>query len=347
MNCTFTQEQQAFRDSARKVYAKRCTPQMQRSLWESDSGRDPELWAQLSVLGVPAILVPEEFGGIGGTEVDLLPVLEEAGRHAVPDALVEAVYVGPYAIAAAANLDQQQRWLPGIASGELRVTIALADTTHVPDAHVSDLIVLERTGELWVYTRDEVALERIGSQDPARRIFLVTPAPGSGERLPLSGAALPQVRARERVGSAAVLNGISSHLLETAVDYAKIRRQFDRVIGSFQGVKHLLADAASRVHLAIVATRAASWHLATRQEDGCDVAELARICAVEAEFVANHVALQIHGGIGFTFEHDLHLWLKRGKVLEQAHGGHRSASRRAGMSALAHAPSKPNEGVHR
>lgn len=338
MKCTYTQDQQSFRDSAGKVFSKRCSPSQQRALWQDETGRDPDLWADLVELGVPAILVPEEFDGLGGTEVDLLAVLEEAGRQGVPDALVESVFVGPYAIAVAANAQQQRRWLPGVATGGLRVTVGLGNAHHVPDVHVSDLIVLERSGELWVYHRDELEVERVGSQDPSRRIFAVTPRPGAGERLPLGAEALGQIRARERVGSAAVLNGISQHLLDAAVEYAKVRRQFNRVIGSFQGVKHLLADAASRIHLATLAVRSATWRVATGQPEALEVAEFARICAVEAEFVANRVSLQVHGGIGFTFEHDLQLWLKRGKVLEQTHGGHRAAARRAGMTVLTKVP---------
>ncbi|MCK0112029.1 acyl-CoA/acyl-ACP dehydrogenase [Ornithinimicrobium sp. F0845] len=333
MRYAFSPEQHAFGESAADLFAKRCAPGAQRLSWTDDSGRDPALWRGLADLGAPAILVPDEYDGIGGSECDLLPVLEEAGRQAVPDALLEAVFVGPFAIGACGSEDQRRRWLPAIASGESRVTVALSEGGLVPDAHVSDLIVLARDGELWVHEAGEVDLERVHVEDPSRRMFQVTPRT-QGELLPASAELRDQVVARELVGSAVVLNGIANHLVSATVAYAKERQQFGRLIGSFQGVKHLLADAYSKVELATTAARAATWRVAAADPEYLASARLARICAVEAEFVANKVALQVHGGIGFTFEHDLQLWLKRGKALEQAHGGRYQVARAAGLDAV-------------
>lgn len=334
MRYAFSPEQQAFGESATNLFAKHCSPGAQRLSWTDDTGRDPLLWRGVVDLGAPAILVPEEYDGIGGSECDLLPVLEEVGRQAVPDALLESVFLGPFAIDACGSEDQRRRWLPAIASGELRVTVALSEGGLVPDAHVSDLIVLVRDGELRVHQAGEVAFERIHVEDPSRRMFQVTPGT-DGEVLPAFEGQRDQLVARELVGSAAVLNGIASHLVSATVAYAKERQQFGRLIGSFQGVKHLLADAFSKVELATTAARAATWQVAAAEPEALAPARLARICAVEAEFVANKVALQVHGGIGFTFEHDLQLWLKRGKALEQSHGGRYQVARAAGLDAVA------------
>ncbi|ANS80063.1 acyl-CoA dehydrogenase domain protein [Serinicoccus hydrothermalis] len=340
MRYAFSPEQQAFGESATDLFARHCSPGAQRLSWTDDSGRDPSLWRGVVDLGAPAILVSEEYDGFAGTECDLLPVLEEAGRQAVPDALLESVFVGPFALVACGSEDQRRRWLPAIASGESRVTIALSEGGLVPDAHVSDLIVLARDGQLRIHEAGEVALERVHVEDPSRRLFQVTPRT-EGELLPASGDLRDQVVARELVGSAAVLNGIASHLLSATVAYAKERQQFGRLIGSFQGVKHLLADAFSKVELATTAARAATWRVAAADPEGLASARLARICAVEAEFVANKVALQVHGGIGFTFEHDLQLWLKRGKALEQSHGGRHRVARLGGLDAVASAQRDP------
>ncbi|MEW1973840.1 acyl-CoA dehydrogenase family protein [Microbacterium profundi] len=333
MRYTFSAEQQAFGESADALFRKVCTGQGQRELWSTETGRDVVLWEAIAELGAPAIIVPEENDGIGGTEADLVPFFEAVGYHAVPDALVEAVFVGPFAITAAGSRSQRERWLPLVASGELRVTIALEEGALVPDAHVSDLILLARDGELWAHTRDGLELQARTSQDPSRRLFSVR-AMHTGERLPGSRAALAKIEARQLVGSAAVLNGISKRLLEDSVAYAQTRKQFDRVVGSFQAVKHLLADVASHLPLATAATRAAAVILGTDTVAGIAAAEVARIVAVETEFLANHTALQVHGGVGFTFEVDLQIWLKRGKVLENAHGGSRAIARRAGMRAV-------------
>jgi alkylation response protein AidB-like acyl-CoA dehydrogenase len=325
MRYTYSSDQADFAASARKVLAKHCTPGDQRALWDDESGRSPALWAAVSELGLPSILVPEAHDGFGGSLIDLLPFLEETGRAAAPDALLEATVLGPLALALAGSAAQQERWLPDVASGECRVTVRLHHESPVPDAHVSDLVVLERDGELWLFGRDDLDLQRVFSQDPSRRMFSSRPRAGTGERLPFGRRWLPLLRAHELIGSAAVLNGISARVLDDTVVYAKEREQFGRVIGSFQGVKHLLADAASRVDLATTAVRAAAVEIAG-PDVPLHVADLARVVAADAERTANKVALQVHGGIGFTFEHDLQLWLKRGKVLELDHGGrHRPA----------------------
>jgi alkylation response protein AidB-like acyl-CoA dehydrogenase len=114
----------------------------------------------------------------------------------------------------------------------------------------------------------------------------------------------------------------------------KTRHQFGRPIGSFQAVKHQLAHATALVSMAGRSARSALYFVARRDARADETAVLARICAVEAESEANRVALQTHGGIGFTYEHDLQLWLKRGKALEQSHGGHRELARRAGAAAV-------------
>ncbi|HVW39986.1 MAG TPA: acyl-CoA dehydrogenase family protein [Amycolatopsis sp.] len=331
MNYEFTAEQQAFRASVRKVFEHGASAARLRQLWDTETGRAADLWDDLSTLGAPAILVPEEYGGLGGTELDLCPLLEESGWACVPDALVEGLLAGPALLAEAATEEQKAKWLPGVARGSSRLTFALPGTRYVPDAHVSDLIILGGRDEVRVYERDEVALAPVRSMDPARRLFTVTPRPGSGARLPGGRAALSRAESRIHAGSGAVLTGLAERMLRMSVDHVKVRHQFGRPVGSFQAVKHLLAQATSLVTLATRSVRSASCLLAQRAPHAQDAALLARICAVEAEFEANRVSLQTHGGIGFTFEHDLHLWLKRGKAMETAYGGHREPARRAGL----------------
>jgi alkylation response protein AidB-like acyl-CoA dehydrogenase len=334
MRVDFSDEQQAFGLSVRKLFARRAEPAGLRALWDTETGRDPQLWQDLCGTGASALLVPEEFDGVGGTEIDLCAVLEEVGRACVPDALLEALLIGPFLIGAAGSPEQKAQWLPRIASGELRVTAAVDGASVVPDAHVSDLVLLERDGEVRAFGPGELGLTRVQSMDPSRRLFRVVVPEGSGTVLPGGAAAAAGARDRQYAGSAAVLVGLADAMVRRSVEYARTRYQFDRPIGSFQAVKHQLAQATSLISLAGRATRAALYFLATEDERAGESALLARICAVEAEFEANRVALQIHGGIGFTWEHDLQLWLKRGKALEQAHGGHRELTRRAGAAAV-------------
>src|SRR5699024_10389124 len=130
---------------------------------------------------------------------DLCPVLEEVGRYCVPDAVLESVVLGPSIIALAGSEEQKSMWLPKIATGELRSTVALRDTQFVPDAHVSDLIILERDDGLTAYTRAEVEIERVKVMDPSRRVFTVEPKPDSGSALSTDPALLAAIHARRDV----------------------------------------------------------------------------------------------------------------------------------------------------
>lgn len=338
MRFDFTPEQKALKDSVVRLFAVRAERTALRALWESETGRDAKLWEGLSELGIPAILVPEEYDGFGGDEVDLCRVLEESGRYCVPDALLESVFLAPAIIALTGSAEQKSRWLPKIAAGELRVTVALRHTQFVPDAHVSDLIILERDGGLTAYTRAEVEIERVTVMDPSRRVFTVEPKPGSGSTLNADPIALAAIHARQDVGLAAVLNGLSAGMIDMTVEYVKVRKQFNRTIGSFQAVKHQLAQASSYNALALQAARSSIYRVAHDEPNAADSSRLARICAIEAEFESNRVALQLHGGIGFTWEHDLQFWLKRGKALEQAYGTHRSTLAAAGAAGLEPSP---------
>lgn len=200
-----------------------------------------------------------------------------------------------------------------------------------PDLHVSDAVVVPREGELVLCAAGDVNAQPLRSMDPSRRLFAVSPR-GPGETLPAAG--VPGAGARSLAGSAALLNGVAHRLVELAVDYAKVRHQFGRPIGSFQAVKHQLAHATSLNALARHATVAATWKVARGSADHGDAAGLAHLCAVEAEAESNRVALQIHGGVGFTWEYDLQLWLKYGKTLEHGYGSRRASAALAGSTAL-------------
>lgn len=348
MRYRFSEDQHDLGVSVDAYFSKTVTSAWQRELWDSPTGRDEKFWARISELGPIAILLPEEHGGFDGSLTDLMPVLEAAGRYAVPDALIESVLLGPAALATAGSKAQRDEWLDAVAAGELRTTVSLREGALVPDAHVADLIVLTQAGRLRVYRPDEVELERVHSQDPARRLFTVRPEPDSGQALPGSVDQLDKLEATELVATAAFMNGICERLLDATVAYAKERQQFGRAVGSFMAVKHLLADSASRLWLSQIAARAAAANLATAENSESSVyhdlsgALSARLVANETQALVNHVALQVHGGIGFTFEHDLQFWLKRGKVLEQLHGGTAGLAHRIGMNAVAnHAPLAP------
>jgi alkylation response protein AidB-like acyl-CoA dehydrogenase len=332
VNVEFTPEQIAFRDCVRELLAAYASPPVLRDLWTTQTGRSPTLWQLLAEVGVPAILVPEEFGGAGGDELDLRLVLEEIGRAALPDAILESCLLAPYLITTSASKDIRDRWLPLMAAGSARLTVALGGSDIVPDLHVSDGVLLHRGDDLVLLTKADLASEPVHSMDPSRRLFRVRPRPGAGE--PLAEPDVAGAASRNLAGSAAMLNGVAGQLITLAVEYAKARTQFGRPVGSFQGVKHQLAQAASMNSLAWHATNTATYKIAHASADHADAAALAHLGAVEAEAESNRVALQVHGGVGFTWEHDLQIWLKYGKTLEFGYGTRRAAAALSGIAAF-------------
>ena len=332
MRFDFTEEQRELAAQVRRMLDRVAPENSRRPLWDDPTGRDPAVWSGLAESGVLAVLVPEEHDGLSGDLTDLALVLEDTGRRVLPDALVEGAVVAPIALSLAPP-SLRGRWLPGIADGSIRATGAIGGGEYVPDAHVADVIILDAGGELRLYEKDEVQLERVPSMDPSRRIFSAR-ALTAGVSLDLDPTAYERVLAHQDVAVAVTLNGIAQALIDRTVAYVKIRSQFGRALGSFQAVKHQLAQAHSRNELARRAAWTAAYRVAKDRPDAADAAVLARLCAVEAEFESNRVALQLHGGIGFTWEFDLQEWLKRGKVLESSYGSRRKLAERAGRAGL-------------
>jgi alkylation response protein AidB-like acyl-CoA dehydrogenase len=197
------------------------------------------------------------------------------------------------------------------------VAVQLGGAPFVVDAGDADLLLLERDGELHALPRDTFTATPVGSDDKARRLFAVEARPTADTRL--SGAAA-DASDRGAAAVAAVLNGISMRMLDMTLEHVKTREQFGKPVGSFQAVKHKLASA----HVRVESARAAAWYAAFAIGAGLPdrslAASVAKVVAAEAEAIANAEALQCHGGIGFTWEHDLHMWMKRGNALEASFG---------------------------
>jgi len=258
-----------------------------------------KVWEQLANLGVTALNVPEEFDGIGAHPVDLVVALERLGHWCVPGPVTESIAVAPVLLAGNAERSA------GLASGELIVTLALPpQVPYAVDADTAGLVLL--AGERGV-TEGEAG-DRHESLDPARRLYDVAatgdPWQADIERAYEFGA----------LATAAQLVGAAEALLNHAVDYAKQRTQFGRVIGSYQAIKHKLAD----VHIAIELARPLVYGAALTLEPR-DVSA-AKAASGEAALLAARSSLQTHGAIGFTQEHDLGLLLLRVQALRSAWG---------------------------
>jgi alkylation response protein AidB-like acyl-CoA dehydrogenase len=267
-------------------------------------------------MGVLGLLAPEAAGGLGLTEVDLVLILEECGRAAVPGPLVEHAAVAVPTLAGGSG-DSLAAWLQAAASGEILVSAGLDGPAAVAYGAEADLLLVEHRGGIHVVERADVTFVRSRSSVDHSRPFAeiewsrTTPLPGADPAL---------FRARGAAATAAVLCGLAAHLIETTADYVKERYQFGVPVGSFQAVKHHLADALIALEHARPAVYCAAWSIATAQPTVVRDASFAKVYANEAAGLAARVALQCHGAIGYTFEHDLHLWLKRVWSLQRAWG---------------------------
>ncbi|OBK30479.1 acyl-CoA dehydrogenase [Mycobacterium sp. 1165196.3] len=266
-----------------------------------DTAPGREVWEQLAILGVTALAVPEKFDGIEADPVDLVVTVERLGRWCVPGPVAESIAVAPVLLASG---DRAERCAE-LASGELIATVALPpQTPRAVDADVAGMVLL--AGENGV--TEATPGDAHESVDPSRKLFDVTATGPSWQ------ADVKRAYQFGALATAAQLIGAAEALRDGAVDYAKQRTQFGRVIGSYQAIKHKLAD----VHIAIELARPLVYGAALTL-DPRDVSA-AKAAASEAGLLAARSALQTHGAIGFTQEHDLSLLLLRVQALRSAWG---------------------------
>jgi alkylation response protein AidB-like acyl-CoA dehydrogenase len=338
MDFDFSPEQYLLRDTVRDLLRRECTPEAVRAAWTSETGRSPQRWRKLAQLGVVGLTVAEEHGGAGMDEVDLVLILEEAGRSLLPEPLLETTAVGAPLLARCGSDALRAEWLPRIAAGDATLTVGLAGSPYVADA-TADLVVLERDGALHAVTQDRLTLQPLRSVDGARRLFSVTAELGDDTVLSSSAADARWAFDHAAAATAAELVGVAEAMLDMTVAYVKQREQFGRRIGSFQAVQHKLAETLLLVDSARSAVYYAAWALANGTADASIAASVAKAYASDAERRANAEALQLHGGIGFTWEHPAHLYLKRAK--SSAIGFGTAERHRAALARLVDLPGVP------
>ena len=317
MDFSLSEEQRALQDMAREVFTRLYPPATLRKLWDGGE-RDAGAWRALAEQGLVGLTVAEDLGGSGGDAIDAAVVLEEAGRSCLPEPLLDAFV----AVSVLQQSSGAARWLPALAAGDVVASVMLADQPFAMDADLADLLLVERDGDLLAVERDSFTTTRVPSEDRSRRLFEVE-YEGGEPVAPVSAA-----RTAGALGVAALLNGIAGSLLDQTLDYVKVRHQFGVPVGSFQAVKHKLASVYATLESSRAATLYAAYAAANDLHDAASAALVAKVHAVDSEALANTEALQCHAGIGFTWEHDLHFWLKRGRAWEHAYGSaheHRAA----------------------
>jgi len=356
MNFAFSEEQDELRRAVHRFLEEKSPETEVRRLMETTEGFDAAVWRQMAdQLGLQSLTIPEEYGGSGFSYVELIVVLEEMGAALLCAPYFSTVALAANAILSSGDQSAKKNLLPGIASGDTIGTLAITEDNgrwdfsgvtlearqsndgwlldghkmFVIDGHVADLILVAgRTHKgisLFGVMGDAAGLTRTPlptmdqTRKQARLEFASTPAwligrqgeaeAGLSRTLDLAVVAL----AAEQVGGA-------QHCLDSSVEYAKTRIQFGRPIGSFQAIKHKCADMLLEVESAKSAAYYAGWAAAESPEELPVVASLAKSYCSEAYFHAAAENIQIHGGIGFTWEHDAHLYFKRAKSSELLFG---------------------------
>jgi len=371
MDFAFSEEQEELGRTVR-AFLVRTSPETEtRRLMETPEGFDRALWRRMGTeLGLQGLAVPEEYGGAGCGPVEVGVVMEEMGRALLCAPFLSSAVLATTTLLRCADEDARKRLLPGLASGELVGTLALTEdsarwdasgvgltaresngswllTGHklfVLDGATADVVLtVARTGDgigVFCVEGDAPGLTRepLPTMDPTRRQARLDYQDVPATRLRTHGDGwdlVAEVLDRAAVALAAEQVGVASRALDMAVEYAKVRHQFGRPVGSFQAVKHLLAD----VLLEVESARAAAHYalLASENEDPelPAVASLAKAFCSDACVQATEENIQVHGGIGFTWEHPAHLYLKRAKTSQLLFGDpayHRELlARRIGM----------------
>jgi alkylation response protein AidB-like acyl-CoA dehydrogenase len=311
MNFDFTDDQHAIKRTAKDFLAARFKPEHLRELAEAGE-YDQAVWGEMAELGWAGIFVGEEHGGQGLGVVELMILMEELGYALAPAPFLGNAAAG-LVLQHAGTDEQKKRFLGGIASGEAHGAVGVVrngEARLVPDAEGAAVIVLlDDNGGGTVVPGSDAEIERVHTIDSTRRFFSVRADGGE----PLGGdTAL--ARGAICVALAAELTGVAQRTMEMAVEYAKDRKQFGRPIGAYQAVAHRCAQMLLEVEGARSTAYYAAWLADNEPERLPLAASMAKAYASDAGWRVTASALQVHGGIGFTWEHDLHFFLKRAKT---------------------------------
>ena len=299
MDFDLSKPQKLLKQSARDFLSRECKPERVRAAMATETADDRELFAAAADQGWTALIVPETYGGLGLGLVDLAVVCEEMGRACMPGPLF-ATMCATAVIVRRGTEEQKRKWLEPIAAGEMRATVALSNE-FVLDAGVADLIL--RLTDDGIEEIDKGDVKRTPSMDETRKLYSL------GRSF---GVFAPQDDTV--VALCAEMVGGMQWILDASVEYAKTRTQFGKAIGSFQAVQHMCADMLLLTESARSATYYAAW------EGSALSASIAKAyCSDAFREVANR-GVQVHGGIGFTWEHDLQLYYKRAKASEVMFG---------------------------
>ncbi|MCQ4346953.1 acyl-CoA/acyl-ACP dehydrogenase [Pseudomonas stutzeri] len=324
MDFTFNDDQLAFREAISRFLMTEAAPEMLRDVWETDAGRSPELRNKIAEQGLTALSVPEACGGLGMDDVAWALMTQELGYYAIPDSLADTAYVAAGLLSAlpegTAGRDDA---LAQIADGSIRVAVGHPINPLVADAHLADRLLLAHGDEVHLLPRQLVDVIASPSIDASRRLSQVVWEPSSATRVAAgeAGRALwAQTLDRGALAVAGQALGLAQRMLDLSVDYVAQRKQFGKPIGSFQAVKHHLADVATKVEFAKPVLYRAAHALAAGARDAAVHVSHARLACAEAAWLSARHGIQVHGAMGYTWEVDLQMFMKRAWALDASWG---------------------------
>ncbi len=319
MDFGYTDDQQEIRRTARELLAERAKPERVRE--HAEAGHtDTELWRELSELGWPGIAVAEEYGGQGLGAIELSILCEELGRSLAPVPFLPSALAATV-IEQAGSPEQRERWLPGLASGETIGALgsAVEGTAElvIGGTDASVLVLVEEDGSARVASAEQADVKATPSVDPTRSAARVSLGNDAGEQLGDGCVGI----GRGLVAVSSELVGVSDRALEMTVAYVKDRRQFGVPVGSYQAVSHRCAQMLLETEKARSVTAFAAWAADADPERLAEAAAMAKASASDAAREVTSSAIQAHGGIGFTWEADVHWLYKRAQLDASLLGG--------------------------
>ena len=328
MDFTFSDDQAAFRHSMSRFLMIEAAPELLRDIWATDAGRSPELHDKIAAQGLTALSVPEADGGMGLGDTDWALMTQEIGYYALPDSLADSAYVAAGLLAGLApGHALRDAWLPKIADGSAAVALGHPLNPWVADALQADLLLMAtKTANglaLHALRPDQVRLEPLASVDASRRLSRVHWTPEAATEVLAGAAAQPLWDAaldRANLNISGQLIGLAQSMLDRSVDYVSQRKQFGKPIGSFQAVKHHLADVVTHIEFAKPVLYRAVVAMAEGDPQRAALVSHARLACAEAAWVAGRKGIQTHGAMGYTWEADLQMFMKRAWVLDAAWG---------------------------
>jgi alkylation response protein AidB-like acyl-CoA dehydrogenase len=343
MEFGLSESQEFLKDSARKFFAGECPSAEMRRLMETNTAYDAALWSKITEQGYTGIIFPETYGGVGLGKVELMLLMEEAGRALLPGPFFSTVVLAGSVLETVATPAHKKNYLAPICRGEVRATVALVEASaswnlrdvqlsvangkltgekfFVSDAAIADfIVVVARDG---VFVADSKArglkISPMSAMDLTRKQYVVEFNKTPAEKI-ASITDLPLALDIATAALAAELVGGMQRTLEITVEYAKTRKQFGKPIGMFQAVQHQCADMYLETESSRSAVYYAGWALEENSPDAATAVSIAKMYASDAARTVGNRGIQVHGGMGFTWENDLHLYYRRAKASETAFG---------------------------